>query len=345
MTIAIDGRMLNWSGVGTYVRNLLPRVIQLGNKFEFRVLIRQIERGTPSSCYGPNATRIVSGAPFFSLSEQIDLLAKSRGTALFWSPHFLIPLLYGGKLLVTVQDVYHLAVRQGILGAHKKLFAKVFFNTIRRNADGVICTSRFTADELIRLTGIRANKITVIACGVDDTWFNSLNGGRPHPKPYLLFVGNVKPHKNLVRLVTAFGAIVDSIPHDLVIVGRKEGFITHDRVVERVAAKLGDRIMFTGFVEDTRLRQYLKHADAFVFPSLYEGFGLPPLEAMASGCPVIASRVASLPEVCGDAALYCDPYDTGDISRKMLYLLSSQDLRMELREKGVLHAHRFSWEQ
>jgi len=126
-------------------------------------------------------------------------------------------------------------------------------------------------------------------------------------------------------------------------VGKKEGFITGDRAVERSAAALGDRVRFTGLVDDALLKKYVACADALVLPSFYEGFGLPPLEAMACGCPTIVSNRASLPEVCGDAALYCDPHDVKDIAARMLDVATSDATRVALREKGLAHARKFTW--
>ena len=158
-------------------------------------------------------------------------------------------------------------------------------------------------------------------------------------------MGNVKPNKNLGSLVDAYSLLLEEIPHDLVIVGKKDGFITGDNVVISRAAGMGARVHFTGHLDETLLRQYVSHADIFVFPSLYEGFGLPPLEAMAAGCPVIASNAASLPEVCGDAVTYCDPYDANDIAEKIKLVLADGNKRERMRVKGFEHAKMFTWEK
>jgi glycosyltransferase involved in cell wall biosynthesis len=179
---------------------------------------------------------------------------------------------------------------------------------------------------------------------VDESWFDIRKTQNPHEKPFLLYVGNVKPHKNLSGLIRAFALIADQTNHDLLIVGKKEGFITGDETSSVEGAKLEGRVRFTGHVSDASLRQYVAHAEVLVFPSLYEGFGLPPLEAMAAGCPVIASGVASLPEICGDAALYCNPYQPRDIASKILELLADDELRRALKLKGSARARKFTWE-
>jgi len=136
----------------------------------------------------------------------------------------------------------------------------------------------------------------------------------------------------------------DRIPHDLLIVGQREGFITPDEAVGAKALELGNRVHFTGHVDNATLQQCYAHADALVFPSLYEGFGLPPLEAMACGCPAAVSRAASLPEVCGDAALYFDPHNESDIAEKIERIVSDVELRSELVARGKERAHSFRWQ-
>ena len=179
--------------------------------------------------------------------------------------------------------------------------------------------------------------------GVDPEWFDV-----PRPaaaeRPYFVFVGNVKPHKNLGRLLDAFAALAPEIPHDLLLVGRRRGFLTGDPEIARRAESLGGRVRFTGFVETEELRRTVAGATALVLPSLYEGFGLPALEAMACGRPVLAARAGALPEVCGDAALYCDPRDPGDIAAGLRRLATDAELAARLAAAGVAHARRFSWD-
>ncbi|GJQ57619.1 MAG: glycosyl transferase [Candidatus Scalindua sp.] len=293
-----------------------------------------------------NVTIIDLQSSIYSLSEQSGFLRKiPKDTTLFWSPHYNIPLLYWGKLLVTIHDVFHIAMPTFVAGLHRRLYARFMFNVIRRKADAVLTVSKFTQNELIRLIGVDRNKIYAIHNGVDQTWFQPRKGVLSRRKPFLLYVGNVKPHKNLSRLFEAFEMVQEKIPHDLVIVGKKEGFITGDSSVIAKAAKFKERIEFTGHVSGTILKQYFAQAEALVFPSLYEGFGLPPLEAMASGCPVIVSDIKPLHEVCDDAALYCDPQRSKDIADKIQQLVHDSDLRGRLQQKGLKRAEQFTWEK
>jgi glycosyltransferase involved in cell wall biosynthesis len=156
-------------------------------------------------------------------------------------------------------------------------------------------------------------------------------------------VGNVKPHKNLISLIRAFNQVKDKLPYDLVIVGKKDGFITNDDELNSFF-ETSERIQFTGFVDDNELKKLVHQADFSVFPSLYEGFGLPPLEAMASGTAVAVSNIPVLKEICGDAVVYFDPNDHQDIA-ETICKMENKGIRDELIGKGNQKAKQFTWEQ
>jgi len=346
MTLAIDARMLDRSGIGTYLSNVLPRVIRLYRGERVHLIGNADALGRLPWTRSEKIAVVDCRSPIYSVREQLQLLRLvPRDCGLFWSPHFNVPVLHRGRLLVTIHDVLHLAMPQYMPGMHKRLYAKLLLAAVRRKATAVICNSRFTAGELMRVVGVPASRIEVIHMGVDEGWFAVEERTRPHGKPYFVFVGNVKEHKNVAGLVDALRRIADKVPHDLVIVGKKEGFITGDRKVEDGAAALGGRVKFTGLVDDALLKRYVACADALVLPSFYEGFGFPPLEAMACGCPAIVSDRASLPEICGDAALYCNPDNAEDIAARMLEVATNEALRAKLREKGLARARQFSWER
>lgn len=344
MSIAVDARMLHASGIGTYLRETLPRLVALRPADRFCFLGDEEALRATAWAHFPNAAIQPATAPIYSVREQAELFRRTPvETELFWSPHYNIPLLHRGRLLVTVHDVLHLARPEFVPGAHRRLYARAMFRAVRARADAVICVSQFTADELVRCTGISRRKITVVRNGVDAFWAEPPERS-PTERPYLLFVGNIKPHKNLRGLLEAFAQLRDEFPHDLVILGKREGFLTGDASAQARANELGARVRFTGYVSDAEVRAHYAHADALLFPSFYEGCGLPPLEAMAAGCPVIVSRAASLPETCGDAALYCDPYQPRDIAGKVRLLLTSSSLREELRGAGRARAAQFQWD-
>lgn len=339
--ITIDARMINNSGIGTYLQNILPKILQDRGK-HFNLLGDSAELRRKGFSSFNNVTLVDVQSPIYSVSEQMELVMKiPRETQVFWVPHFNIPLLYKGILVVTVHDL--IPLKMNCFSFFKRMYARMMYFALSKKAERIICPSQYTRQELLQIPGCNPSKVFAIHNGVASDW--PTKGLAPHNRPYLIYVGNVKPHKNLGMLVEAFGSIAGKIPHDLIIVGKKEGFITGDERVMRAAGRLGDRITFTGFVSEELLAQYLHHAEAMIFPSLCEGFGFPPLEAMACGCPVIASNVSSIPEVCGDAVLYCDPYNSNDIAHKIIMLLENKGLAEELRKKGRIQACKYSWTQ
>lgn len=318
--ITIDARMINASGIGTVIKNILKRIIYLRQDWNFNILGVCDELNKFEYLHECNVNIIECDAPIYSIREQFELIKTiPKNTDVFWAPHYNIPIFYSGKLVVTVHDVFHLAMPQFVEGVHKKVYAKFMFNMVKRNANKIITVSNFTANELKKYVGANQEKIQVIYNGIDEEWFNVPLKEKVHHKPYVLYVGNVKPHKNLRTLIRAFVGVKEKVEHNLIIVGKKDGFITGDDEIERYVKGNEDRIFFTGYVDDDVLKQYYKQADIFVFPSLYEGFGLPPLEALAAGCRrVICSNAASIPEICGDMVEYFNPEDVEELKRKIL---------------------------
>ena len=242
-------------------------------------------------------------------------------------------------------DVGHIALKQINFELRKKFYSYFMFNQIAQRAKSIMYISDFTKSEFNKYVGKPKNSEFVTLLGVDKEWFNIKTRKALHSFPYLLYVGNVKPHKNLKILIEAYEKICNKIQLKLVIVGKKEGFITSDKSLFDKSDKIGNEIIFTGEVTDSQLKQYFKQAKLFVFPSLYEGFGLPPLEAMASGIPVISSSAASLPEVCGNASIYFDPKNSQDLSNKILAVLSDNVKRETMIKKGYERAKLFTWDK
>ena len=344
--ITIDARWLCTSGIGTYLRHIIPGILKYFPDKQFTILGNERDLQRLDGAAESRVRLIPASSPMYSIREQLDyarLIPKE--TTLYFATHYNVPIFYRGKMLVTVYDLFHLAMPDMVGGLHKGVYARLMFNAVRRKASAIITISNFTKAELNRLTRPGEQPVIPIHLGVDNSWFSIPRSESPHHRPYILYVGNIKPHKNLGALVKAFGSISNRISHDLVLVGKKEGFITGDYIVAIEAQDLKGRVHFTGHVDDMQLRSYFSHADALVFPSLYEGFGLPPLEAMAANCPVLVSNVGPMPEICGDAALYCDPYRIDDIAGKLLTLLSDAQLRDSLRQRGLERARSFTWDR
>lgn len=324
------------SGIGVYLREIVRRLAtDYRNELSLELL-----GGTPVAGVARQPYR----AAIYSLAELFEPLFRVRSsTDVLWCPNYNTPLASPGRLVVTVHDLCHLALPELFGSRVKSTYARMMFANVRRRAAKVICVSDFTASELMRLTGIERERIVVIKSGIDQRWLQPVGGPRPVPEPYILCVGNVKPHKNLKGLLRAYEALKGRIPHRLVVIGKIEGLITPDREVLRLAEQLGDRIRFTGEVDDDALRRFYAAADLLVHPSIYEGFGFPPLEAMAVGIPVAAASAGSIPEICGDAVAYFDPFDIDDMASVILDMLENSERRCALRERGRSHVLQYSW--
>jgi glycosyltransferase involved in cell wall biosynthesis len=344
--VTVDARMIGASGIGTYVSQLLPHLISARPELGFTLLgPASLLRSQPWS-QAANIRVVDLNLPIYSAREQIGLARRiPSDTSLFWSPHYNIPLAWRGRLVVTVHDVAHLALPEFFGGFHRQAYARFMFHRIRRSADAILTVSEFTRAEFERLVGVPRASLEVVHNGVDQDWFDLPPSAKPHPRPYLVYVGNVKPHKNLGRLLEAFGSLAAQTPCDLLLIGKNEGFLTGDSGVQAAADRLAPRVQLLGAVSPELLKRYVAHAEALVLPSQYEGFGLPPLEAMACGRPTIVSRAGSLPEVCGDAALYFDPLDPASISHAILRVLKEPALRETLRSRGLERARCFTWER
>lgn len=356
MTIAIDCRMLKLSGVGRYLNELLPYIC---TSFSGVALLGITEDLTQYSVEYPNVKVVEMSAPIYSLKEQFLLYSKVPKCDIFWSPHFNIPMLpiKARYRVVTIHDAYHLAFYDQ-LSIFQKIYAKFFLNGALTKSHKVVTVSDFSKSEILKYTSEKfESKIRSIHNGVSGTLQKKQNNVVEQTveiqKNFILLVGNVKPHKNLKRAILAFKKVINqniaSVPSNLMltIVGKKDGFINGDSDIQTMFvndAELSNRIIFTGHVSDLELENLYKNALCLIFPSIYEGFGFPPLEAMVFGCPTITSNAASMPEVCGDATLYFDPYDIDDMAQKITEILSSDQLRNEMVEKGYEQTKKFTWD-
>ncbi len=342
--IAIDARLIQGAGIGTYLRSLLPLLLERMADCRFHLLGRP-EEVARAGLAGHPAVRVVPfTAPLYGWQEQWDLARLIPGdTALFWTPNYNFPLAYHGRLIATVHDLIHLDWWHGARETLRRIYAGFMFRRLARRADRIISVSAFTRSRLEIKAGVLGERITVIPNGLQPRWFTVRPAAAAHPRPYILFVGSLKPHKNLAGLIRAFALIAARVPHDLVAIGRRSGLYSMDREAERLAHALPGRVIFAGEVPDAELEQYYLHAVLLALPSFYEGFGFPPLEAMACGCPALVARTTSLPEICGDAAHYVNPADPRDMAEGLLRLLQDEPLRKSLMLRGRERAGRYSW--
>jgi glycosyltransferase involved in cell wall biosynthesis len=341
--LCIDVRMAFRAGIGTYIRNIIP---PLANFFKLRLITD--EESISKWPFLNQCDLILTSAPIYSIEEQIKFPFLVPPCDLFWTPHYNTPFspLKSKKRVVTIHDVYHLAFAK-TLTFSQRLYSKLMINRAVNISDHIFTISQFSKDEMIKYTGCSAEKISIIPLGVDASHFSEKETSAPVrekyqlPANYFLFVSTLAPHKNVERLIAAWNILLEKFPSwKLVLVG-KPGKESPQTLQDRPA--LQKSVLFLGQVDDQDLPAIYRHAYATVHPSLYEGFGLSPLEAMSSGCPVIVSKAASLPEVCGDSALYVDPYDVHDIASTMEKIIQDPLLHAELRAKGLSRCRSFVW--
>lgn len=343
--LVVDSRMLRSSGIGTYLRSLLPFLIE---KFDVTLLGNSIDI---AKCFKSNVNIIDFNFKVYSISEQFGLLITVPKCDIFWSPHYNVPIFLpqAKKRCVTIHDVCHLAYAKK-LSVKERVYSNVMLRCAAWRSNYILTDSFFSKKEIEKYLNVRKN-ISVVYCSVDtktstDYLYNRAILDRYSiQKEYILFVGNVKPHKNIISVLKSLEFLKDIC---LVIVGKKDGFINGDEGIFNFLNENPDisaRVIFTGYVEDEDLPSIYKYAKAFVFPSLYEGFGLPPLEAQLHGCPVLASREACIPEVLGDSALYFDPNNPRDIATQLEALLSDLSISHRLHEIAKNNLCRFSWKQ
>jgi glycosyltransferase involved in cell wall biosynthesis len=264
------------------------------------------------------------------------------------------PLVRRMRTVVTIHDLGYLQYPEAHTTA-QRLYLRLSTVWSARAASHLIAVSEATRNDLVRLAKVSPARVTVVHHGVADRFrqpvvdlgrARKIAGGS---EPYFLYVGTVQPRKNLERVIEAFAdasaQLTDQGRTPVLVIAGKRGWLS-EQIAQRAAALgIADRVRFVGYVADEDLPALYRASLAFVFPSLYEGFGMPVLEAMACGAPVLTSNSSSLPEVAGDAALLVDPHDTRAIAAGMVRLARDEVLRQELRQRGYRRAAQFTWDR
>jgi len=342
--ITIDARMINHSGIGTYIKNLIPNLADhyklavLGNKNILATFI-----------WAKKVKIVDANYPIYSISEQINLPKDIPYCRIFISPHYNIPIarILADKRMVVVHDVNHL-VDFNKISFFKKIYARYMISAAVKKSDKVLTDSNFSKSEISKYIIANSKEIKIVHCSIDgeqivaslNIYFLALIKNKYRlPQNYFLYVGSIKRHKNLLSVLKAFKILKDKHSNfQLVLIGLKYNEFLSESDFEG----LRENVFVPGFIPDEDVPGFYANALSLVFSSYYEGFGLPPLEAMSCGCPVLSSNASSLPEVCGDAALYFNPYKVDEIVTAMQKIIEDKNIAIDMIVKGNENIKRFS---
>ena len=352
--IGIDARKLHDFGIGTYIRNLIRHLSRLDHETEY-VLLARPNDAAALDALGPNFRTVAETSGNYSLTEQlkIPIALHREKITLFHAPHYVLPPLITCRSVVTIHDCIHLMFPQYLPNRMALSYARASIKTAARRADRIITVSESSKHDILRFVDVEPSKIHVIHNSFDERFtvepaeeqVARVRERYQLHDPFVLYVGNVKPHKNLERLIDAFHLVRQrGLDHlKLVLIGDEiSKYTALRRAVHR--HQLHKYVRFLGYLPEDTLTVMYRLASVFVFPSLYEGFGLPPLEAMASGTPVVTSNVSSLPEVAGNAAILVDPYEPASIADGIYRVLTDTATHDDLRRRGLARSREFSWE-
>jgi glycosyltransferase involved in cell wall biosynthesis len=354
--IGIDARKLSDYGIGTHISNLLINLSKLDKEREYFIFCNQEDAHLVNDL-AENFHVTIDNSTKYSLQEHISLSWKIKKLKLnlFHEPHYVLPLFTSTpNYIVTIHDLIHLLFPQYLPNRRAYYYARYMLKKAVTRSTQIIAVSQSTKSDIQRHLFANPDKIKVIYNGVEENFFNTWSSHELKStkeryqlfQPFILYVGNLKPHKNLTCLIESFRLIKEEVENklQLIIVGRD---VVSYPELKRSAEKLGLRqaVRFLGFIPKNLLPGLYRLAKIFVFPSLYEGFGLPPIEAMACGTPVVAAKTSSLPEILGEAAFLTEVNHPSTLADAITKVLKDDNLRNNLSELGPKQAHKFSWDK
>lgn len=358
MRIGIDARMIKATGLGRYIENLILELGKRDKKNNYIVFLKKKEF-EGFKVPNENFVKVLADFHWYTKDEQIYFprIIEKQNLDLMHFPHFNVPLLYKGRYVITIHDLTlhaHKTVRASTKSALTYQFKHFLYKFIIKRAANralkIIVPSSFTKKDVVKILKIKPEKVAVTLEGGPSQQllkskpdFEVLNKFNIN-KPYIFYVGNCYPHKNIEKLAKATAILHEKQGKDifLVLAGKEDEFYLR---LNKFLRENGyeNFVKILGFVTDSELSALYQKASVYPFPSLNEGFGLPPLEAMAFGVPVATSNISCLPEICGEAAVYFDPHSSKDIAEKLNLVLSNEKLRKKLIEKGKQQVKKYSW--
>lgn len=339
------------AGINSYIHNLLTHLPRVDRDNRYTAFIG--DGRFTSSELTLRLSRLPTSRPmvriFWEQAVQPFALRK-EGVGLIHALAFVTPLLSPCPSVVTVYDLSFLLYPDRFKRA-KRFYLSLFTRLSARKARRIIAISESTKRDVVHLLGVPPDKVEVVYCGLDDAFrplaedqVAAFRSERGLSERFILFVGTIEPRKNVTRLIEAFANLLTCQLADLkLVIGGAKGWFYEDVFARAEELGLEGQVMFPGYIPASELPLWYNAAELFVYPSLYEGFGLPPLEAMACGTPVVTANTSSLPEVVGEAGLTVAPLDVEGLAEAMRRVLNDATLRREMRERGLQRAQSFSW--
>lgn len=341
--LVVDARMLDASGIGEYIISVLTIISEKCN-YKIALLVFEKDFGCFESKGMNNLSYIILRHKVYSLLENIELSFKIPKCKIYWSPHFNTSVFptRSKKRLTTIHDVFHLA-NPSSFGFLELVYIKLRYQMAGLLSNKIITVSKFSKREIKNYLGEKAYKKTSVIYNGFKNLSKQTTLSDEGTENKILFVGNLKPHKNLKILLDAIDNINLTRELKLVIVGKTQGFINplSTSILNRI--ENNKNVVLTGYISNEELSYNYKTASIFVFPSYYEGFGLPILEAYSKRTPTIVSKIPPFEEVASDASIYFDPYDYKDLAQKITNTLDSKEKRKVLIKKGEERLMFFSW--
>jgi glycosyltransferase involved in cell wall biosynthesis len=366
--IGIDARFYGpiGKGLGRYTQEIVDNILKIDKKNDYVIFLRRENFDELIIEEGLNVKKVVAEVRWYTLKEQLLMpyYIWREKLDLIHFPHFNVPFFVPAKFVVTIHDLIltkfkttRATTLNPLIYRLKNLAYKIIIRRALNKSKKIITVSNFTKEDIISKFKTSPEKIDVTYEGVanlskgrDSLFVSKLDEKKVLNyyninNPFLLYVGNAYPHKNLNFLIENFKELYKEDNNlRLVLVGKEDYFYSElKKFSESCFPEYKNPVIFAGYVPDDKLETLYQKALFYVFPSLYEGFGLPPLEAMAKGCPVLSSNTSSMPEILGDAALYFDPEDPVDFLRKSRQIISDSNLKEEMIKAGRERSKNYNW--
>lgn len=339
-------------GLKVHTRSLLPRLLRAGAEHDFVLMYRNPDLIGTHEEY-PNVQEVALDVPGSVTWDQIAVpwLERKNPVDVIFNPKFAVPFFGRAKKVFVLHGSEWFQIPEAYPW-YDRTYNQIALPAYCKHADAFITPTRKGKEDAIEITDVESSKVHPVHHGYEERFrvidderrLKEVEAEYDLPSKFILWLGQHYPPKNVGRLFKAFGSLTDRIDHDLVVTGERRWGTDQDlELLDQMG--INERVHFTGWVTDEDLPALYNLAEVFAFPSFYEGFGLPLLEAMACGCPVVTSKTGAPPEVVADAGLLVDPYSVDEIAEGILKVVTDDERQREMRKKGLNRVESFSWEQ